>query len=226
MANLYDFDPGTDLVPLAELDAIDRFALHKYADNTKRVGYAYEAYFFADAAKLLTHLATVDLSAFYVDVTKDRMYTLAPGSPERRSTQTAMYIIADGLARFLAPILPVTADTLWQNLPGPRSTSVHLESFPDVTPYEDAALGATWGQLQAVREQVNVALEEKRKDKVIGTSLGARVVITATGPIAARPRTASRPAADAVHRLGRRAARRHSGRSRRGRAWKWSGRPG
>jgi isoleucyl-tRNA synthetase len=184
VANLYDFDPAKDMVPLAQLDAIDRFALHKYADNTKRVGSAYEAYFFADAAKLLTHLATVDLSAFYVDVTKDRMYTLAPGSPERRSTQTAMYIIAEGLARFLAPILPVTADTLWQNLPGRRSASVHLESFPDVTPYVDTALGATWGQLQAVREQVNAALEEKRKDKVIGTSLGARVVITATGPLA------------------------------------------
>jgi isoleucyl-tRNA synthetase len=185
VANLYDFDPETDLVPLADLDAIDRFALHKYADNTKRVGDAYEAYFFADAAKLLTHLATVDLSAFYVDVTKDRMYTLAPGSRERRSTQTVMYIIAEGLARFLAPILPVTADALWQNLPGRRSASVHLESFPDVTPYEDPALGATWAQLLVVREQVNIALEQKRKDKVIGTSLGARVTITATGPIAA-----------------------------------------
>jgi isoleucyl-tRNA synthetase len=185
VANLYDFDPAKDTVPLAQMDAIDRFALHKYADNMTRVGHAYEAYFFADAAKLLTHLATVDLSAFYVDVTKDRMYTLAPGSPERRSTQTAMYLIADGLARFLAPILPVTADTLWHNLPGRRSASVHLESFPDVTPYVDAGLGATWGQLLAVREQVNVALEEKRKDKLIGTSLGARVVITATGPVAA-----------------------------------------
>jgi isoleucyl-tRNA synthetase len=185
VANLYDFDPVRDSVPLAQMDAIDRFALHKYADNTRRVGDAYAAYFFADAAKLLTHLATVDLSAFYVDVTKDRMYTLAPGSPERRSTQTAMYIIADGLARFLAPILPVTADTLWQSLPGRRSESVHLESFPDVTPYVDVELGTTWERLQAVREQVNVALEEKRKEKVIGTSLGARVVITAGGPIAA-----------------------------------------
>ena len=76
---------------------------------------------------------TVDLSAFYVDVTKDRMYTLAPQSHERRSTQTAMYLMCDGLARLLAPILPVTADDLWRYMPGQRIGSVHLEEFPAVT---------------------------------------------------------------------------------------------
>jgi isoleucyl-tRNA synthetase len=80
----------------------------------------------------LNALATVDLSAFYVDVTKDRMYTFGARSHERRSTQTVMFLICDGLAKLLAPILPVTADTLWLHLPGTRSASVHLESFPDV----------------------------------------------------------------------------------------------
>ena len=184
-ANLYDFNPATDLVPLAELDDIDRYALGRYAEVAQRVKTAYEAYDFAGGAKLLNQLATVDLSAFYVDVTKDRMYTFAAASPERRSTQTAMYLICDGLARLLAPILPVTADTLWLHLPGARSASVHLESFPDVDGLIDQDLMGTWERLLAVREQVNAALEEKRRDKVIGTALGARVVITASGPIGA-----------------------------------------
>ena len=146
---------------------------------------AYDAYYFADAAKLLNQLATVHLSAFYVDVTKDRMYTLAPDSPERRSTQTAMYLMCEGLARLLAPVLPVTADTLWMHLPGSRSDSVHLELFPDVTPFLNPELRGTWERLLVVREQVNAALEERRREKVIGTALGARVVITASGPVAA-----------------------------------------
>ena len=87
---------------------------------------AYEAYDFPTVFQTLNTLVTVDLSAFYVDVTKDRMYTFAARAPERRSTQTAMFLICDGLARLLAPILPVTADTLWEQMPGPRSASIHL----------------------------------------------------------------------------------------------------
>ncbi len=184
-ANLYDFQPATDLVPVAELDDLDRYALGRYAEVAERVKAAYEAYDFAGGAKLLNQLATVDLSAFYVDVTKDHMYTFAPASPARRSTQTSMYLICDGLARLLAPILPVTADTLWLHLPGRRSPSVHLESFPDVSGMVDQDLMGTWERLLAVRDQVNAALEDKRRDKVIGTALGARVVITASGPIGA-----------------------------------------
>ena len=145
--------------------------------------HAYEAYDFPTVYQTLNTLATVDLSAFYVDVTKDRMYTLGARSHERRSTQTAMYLIGDGLARLLAPILPVTADDLWRHLPGTRSASVHLEAFPEVGRYADADLMGTWERLMRVREEVNAALERKRKDKVIGNSLGARVIITTTGPV-------------------------------------------
>ena len=185
VANLYDFDPVTDSVPLDELDPIDRLALSKYAEAAQRVITAYADYDFPRATQALNQLATVDLSAFYVDVTKDRMYTLGARSRQRRGTQTAMYTICEGLARLLAPILPVTADTLWLHLPGTRAASVHLESFPDVDRLVDRDLMETWDRLLAVREQVNAALEERRKEKVIGTSLGARVVITASGPIGA-----------------------------------------
>ena len=183
VANLYDFDPAADMVPLQKLDAVDRYALARYADAATRILRAYDEYDFPTIYQALNSLATVDLSAFYVDVTKDRMYTFAAGSPERRSTQTAMYLIGDGLARLLAPILPVSADDLWLHLPGARSESVHLEDFPDVTRYGDAKLMETWERLMKVREEVNVALEAKRKDKVIGNSLGARVIVTTTGPV-------------------------------------------
>ena len=146
---------------------------------------AYDAYDFPTVFQTLNTLATVDLSAFYVDVTKDRMYTLGATSHERRSTQTAMYLICDGLARLLAPILPVTADDLWRHLPGVairrRCTS---RSSRTSTRYVDATLVATWERLLTVREEVNAALEQKRKDKVIGNSLGARVIVTASGPVA------------------------------------------
>src|SRR6185436_20695900 len=101
---------------------------------------AYNEYDFSTVAQNLNTLLTVDLSAFYVDVTKDRMYTLSPRSHERRSTQTAMYTICDGLARLLAPILPVTADDLWRHLPGPHPDPVHLELFPTVDRFKDEPL--------------------------------------------------------------------------------------
>jgi len=181
VANLYDFDPAVDLVPVSQLTAVDRFALARYGDAAQRMLHAYNEYDFSTVSQVLNTLATVDLSAFYVDVTKDRMYTLGVRSHERRSTQTVMYVICDGLARLLAPILPVTADDLWRRMPGSREASVHLADFPRVEAYVDGTLIKEWQQLLDVREVVNAALEQKRKDKVIGTALGARVQITARG---------------------------------------------
>ena len=184
VANLYDFNPASDLMPVDRLDAVDRFALARYADAAQRALRAYAEYDFSSVTQTLSTLMTVDLSAFYVDVTKDRMYTLNARSAERRSTQTAMFTICDGLARLLAPILPVTADDLWRHMPGERSASVHLEDFPNVDRLVDARLVGTWERLLTVRETVNAALEGKRKDKIIGNSLSARVALTVRGPVA------------------------------------------
>ena len=130
-------------------------------------------------------MITVDLSAFYVDVTKDRMYTFGAKSEARRSGQTAMFIIVDGLARLLAPVLSVTMDELWRMLPGEREESVHMALFPrDLDQWKDAALLERWAALAAVRDQVNLQLEEKRKDKTIAANLSARVVIEADGDTA------------------------------------------
>ena len=122
-------------------------------------------------------MITVDLSAFYVDVTKDRMYTFGAKSEARRSGQTAMFTIVDGLARLLAPVLSVTMDELWRMLPGEREESVHMALFPrELDQWKDAALLERWSALAAVRDQVNLQLEEKRKDKTIAANLSARVV--------------------------------------------------
>ena len=109
-ANLYDFDPAAHQVPLAEMLEVDRYALARFAAAAQRVRSAYDEYEFAAAFQAVNTLATVDLSAFYFDVSKDRMYTFGAASKGRRSGQTAMYLIADGLVRLIAPLLPVTAD--------------------------------------------------------------------------------------------------------------------
>jgi isoleucyl-tRNA synthetase len=185
VANLYDFDPAVDAVPLERLEEVDRFALARFGEAAQRMIRAYEEYDFPTVSQTLNSLATVDLSAFYVDVTKDRIYTFGARSHGRRSGQTAMYVIADGLARLMAPVLPFTADELWRHIPGTRSASVHLEEFPSVDHLLDPELAERWGRLLAVRDEVNAALEEKRKAKVIGNSLTAKIRVAASGPIAA-----------------------------------------
>ncbi len=130
VANLYDFDPAANAVPPERMLEIDRWALAKYSETCDRIVKAYDEYDYPAIFQAANTFITVDLSAFYVDVTKDRMYTFGAASEARRSGQTAMYIIVDGLARLLAPILSVTMDELWRALPGERVPSVHLALFP------------------------------------------------------------------------------------------------
>ncbi|HTH25222.1 MAG TPA: isoleucine--tRNA ligase, partial [Vicinamibacterales bacterium] len=186
VANLYDFDPKDDVVPKAKMQEIDRWVLAKYADAAEKMVKAYDDYDYPTIFQIVNQLITVDLSAFYVDVTKDRMYTFGGKSEARRSGQTAMFIVVDGLARLLAPVLSVTMDELWRMLPGDREESVHMALFPrDFEQWQDAALLERWSALASVRDQVNLRLEEKRKDKTIAANLSARVVIGASGETAA-----------------------------------------
>jgi len=185
VANLYDFDPAADAVAYADLLEIDRYALARYAAAGRRIVEAYERYEFPSIFHALNALATVDLSAFYVDVSKDRLYTLAPKSLSRRAAQTAMFTIVDGLTRLMAPILPMTADELWTVLPGTREESVHLALFPErLEALVDNDLMERWSELIKLRDQVNVAIETKRKEKAIGNSLAAKVTVEASGSAA------------------------------------------
>jgi isoleucyl-tRNA synthetase len=180
VSNLYDFDPAVDAVPVEQMQEVDRYALARYADAAARMLQAYDDYDFPTIFHTLNALMTVDLSAFYLDVSKDRLYTFGARSIERRSAQTALYRIADGLARLIAPVLPVTCEEVWRHLPGRREDSVHLALFPqELGSFRNDDLLATWTKLIEVRDRVNVALEAARKDKLIGNSLGARVSVRA-----------------------------------------------
>jgi isoleucyl-tRNA synthetase len=184
-ANLYDFDPDVDALPVAELPELHRFVLSRYAEVASKVVRAYDDYDFPAVPQAVSSFITSDVSAFFVNVTKDAAYTLAPKSPARRAAQTAMFVMADGLARLMAPILPMTADELWGFLPGRRDDSVHLADFPsNLEAFADADLAARWQRLMALRDRVNVEIEALRKGKIVGKSEEAKVELRATGSLA------------------------------------------
>ena len=182
LSNLYDFDPAVDLVQRDIMVEVDRYALSRLAHIAADVERAYMAYDFQNIFHAVNEFVTVDISAFYADVSKDRLYTLRADALERRSAQTASYLIADGLARLLAPILSVTADEVWAALPGPRETSVHLATFtPDLQAWADVGLEQRWRELFEIRTAVNLALEGARQRKEIGSALAAHVTVRASG---------------------------------------------
>ncbi|MEO8482360.1 MAG: isoleucine--tRNA ligase [Acidobacteriota bacterium] len=182
LSNLYDFAPATDSLARDALLEVDRFMLARFARLAVAVRGAYATYDFQTIFQAVNEFVTVDLSAFYADVSKDRLYTLRADAPERRSAQTAYWIVADGLTRLLAPILSVTTDEIWQHLPGRRETSVHLAEFPaDLDTWLDDSLEARWTELLDIRRDVNGALEKARQEKAIGSALGAHVTVKVAG---------------------------------------------
>jgi isoleucyl-tRNA synthetase len=183
IANLYDFDPAVDRVPVHSMDEIDRYILARYGELARRIVGAFNEYDYPPIFQAVNSFITVDLSALYNDISKDRLYTLGSHSRERRSAQTAMLVLADGLSRLLAPILPVTADELWRHLPGPREESVHLALFPgqaELDALRDDDLVARWDRLTSLRERVLARIEPLRRAKQIGSSLQASVVLSAS----------------------------------------------
>ena len=127
---LNDFDPEQHQVKPSEMVALDRWALARARAVQEEVIAAYRKYEFHAIYQKVHNFCVVDLGGIYLDVIKDRTYTMPTQSAGRRSAQTAMYLIADGLTRLLAPILPVTTEELWRHLPGTREESVHLAEFP------------------------------------------------------------------------------------------------
>ncbi len=179
LGNLDGFDPAKDAVSDGELLGIDRWALANLDEVTSKVLKGYEAYDFQAAYGALYNFCTVTLSARYFDIIKDRLYILAPKSIERRSAQTALYEITGTLCRLLSPILAFTSDEAWENLPGQAVASVHIAEFPKAAAEADSALLGRWERIFAIRDEVLKALEEARGAKQIGSSLEAKVVLTA-----------------------------------------------
>lgn len=177
LGNLSDFKPGM-AVSREDLTEVDRWALARMAQVAERVEEAYERFEFHVVYHTLYNFCVVDLSSFYLDVLKDRLYTFAPNSTQRRAAQTALFRISDTLVRLLAPILPFTCEEIWDNLHvhGKPFESVHLAEFNgDVQEYRDDELLNRWEQLQEIRAQVSKRVEESRQQKHLGNSLEAKV---------------------------------------------------
>ena len=186
LGNLHGFDPARDTVADEELLEIDAWALAALDEVIQKVRAAYDAYEFHVVYHTLYSFCTVTLSARYFDIIKDRLYTFAPRNQARRSAQTALYRIADALARMLAPILVFTADEIWENLPakdgGARPASVHLMELPAVCAERNSELLTDWNKLfDNYRSLVLYNLEPYRHDGSIGSSLEAKVTIFAAG---------------------------------------------
>ncbi len=172
LSNLYDFDPATNSIAFSAMEPLDQFILARTAELDARIREAYDDFEFHRAYQALNEYVNTDLSALYLDVLKDRLYTFAPNHPGRRSAQTALWRIAEALTRLIAPILSFTADEVWQLLPkvANREPSVHLALFPDIAdivPGSVKQIEEDWEHLLTLREEVLKVLEEARTAKEI-----------------------------------------------------------
>jgi isoleucyl-tRNA synthetase len=192
LSNLYDFDPQTDAVPFDKMEALDQYMLRQTAAFASDLRKWYDEFAFHKIYHRVNHFCIVDLSAFYFDVLKDRLYISAPKSQARRSAQTAIWRIGEALVRLLAPVTSFTSEEIWQYLPKTedRAESVHLAVFPassDVlgagAKEHDEQQDKDWATLRSVRDEVLKALEEARNQKLIGTGLEAQVSITMPDPV-------------------------------------------
>ena len=190
LGNLEGFDPKTDMVAYNDLCELDRWALMKLNDLVAKVIKGYDDYEFHVVLHAIHNFCVVDMSNFYLDVIKDRLYCEEKNGVLRRSAQTAMYDILDALVRMIAPILCFTADEIWQAMPhrdGDDAANIVLNAMPKVNPAWAFAEEASskWDKLIALRDDVNKALEEARKNKVIGKPLEAWVTVYADDETAA-----------------------------------------
>jgi len=193
LSNLYDFDPQLNAVPFEKLQAVDQYILRQTFALSADVTRWYEEFAFHKIYQRVNHFAIVELSAFYVDVVKDRLYTFAPDSLGRRAAQTVLWRIGEALVRLLAPIMSFTCDEAWQHLPknDSRPASVHMATFPAAedslgsasVATDDSQQKADWTTLLSIRDQVLKPLKQARAKNQIGKSLEAQVKLTASDPL-------------------------------------------
>ncbi|MDD4493224.1 MAG: class I tRNA ligase family protein, partial [Eubacteriales bacterium] len=185
LGNIYDFEPNKDSVRYGQLEEIDRWALLRLSELIEKVDEAYRDYEFHTMFHAIHNFCIVDMSNFYLDIIKDRLYTSKADSPKRRAAQTAMFEVIEVLVRILAPVLAFTSEEIWKYMPhrkGDDSISVQMNDWPEVNPeYLDSSLNEKWDKIIRLREDVSKALEIARANKKLGQSLMARVTVYAEG---------------------------------------------
>jgi isoleucyl-tRNA synthetase len=191
LSNLYDFNLDADRVPFDQLPELDRWALLKLYNLIETVKKSYEDFDFRQIIHELDYFCAVNMSAVYLDILKDRLYTFRADSDLRRGSQTVLFDIVVALAKLMAPMLSFTAEEIWRTLPerlekdtgvlaGATKASVHLSQFPEALPqWKDLVLAQRWEVLLEVRVAAQAALEDQRREKVIGSSLEADIQIHA-----------------------------------------------
>jgi isoleucyl-tRNA synthetase len=179
LGNLHDFDPAKDAVPYEQLPELDRYMLHRMTEVFAEVTQAFESFQFFRFFQTVQNFCVVDLSNFYLDIAKDRLYISAPDSFRRRSTQTVLAVAVENLARAIAPVLCHMAEDIWQYIPYPTPYNSVFEAGwvkldeqwnkPEMAPF--------WLQLRQIRTEVNKVMEQARAEKMIGSSLEAKVLL-------------------------------------------------
>lgn len=185
LANLGDFDPDKDMLPVSELEDIDKWIIAGANELAARSIKNYDEYDFHGVFHDLANFCTVDLSKLYIDITKDRSYVEAPTSKTRRAVQTAMYTVLSMITRILAPLLTFTADEIWRAMPHVASEDARSVLLNDIPTYDESLtfpeIKAHWDHLFELRDDVMKELETARANKLIGKSLEAQLHIAASG---------------------------------------------
>ncbi|MDQ6956862.1 MAG: isoleucine--tRNA ligase, partial [Mariprofundaceae bacterium] len=174
LSNIENFD-SSQSVPLEHRNKLDQWAMHRLAEVSKNVQASYEKYYFHQIHQEIHNFCSVDLGGFYLDIIKDRLYCDASDSARRMSAQSTLYDIAHTLVRLIAPIIPITAEEIWAFLPDAKAESIHIQNFATVS---DVSIDeGAWEKFFTMREQVNTAMDVAKKDKVVGSSIAAKVSV-------------------------------------------------
>lgn len=195
LANLNGFNPATDMIPVEEMVALDRWAVGRALAAQQEIIKAYDEYNTHAVVQRLMHFCSIEMGSFYLDVIKDRQYTAKRGSHAQRSCQTALYYIVEALVRWMAPIMSFTADEIWHAMPAKQADGQARGQFVFTSEWYQGLVGldesetfnnAFWTDIQHVRGAVNKLLENARNEKVIGGSLQAQVTLFVDDALAAK----------------------------------------
>ncbi|MGQ9836682.1 MAG: isoleucine--tRNA ligase [Cyanobacteriota bacterium] len=179
LGNLYDFNPAEHAIPHADLSELDRYILHRMKEVGSEITEAFNSYQFFRFFQAVQNFCVVDLSSFYLDISKDRLYISHARSLRRRQCQTVLALLVENLAKAIAPVLSHMAEEIWSHLPYPKPMQSVFEAgwmgLPET--WLDPQLAATWKQLRSLRQEVNKSLEQARTEKVIGASTEAKLIL-------------------------------------------------